>query len=165
MAEALLENSLKIESSYMTGNIEKTNIQLFLVILILAAAGCSGKTQKGEDNAKSGLSDTGSAVIAFMKYEHLFGKVNEGEKVGCIFTFENKGTANLVLLSVSTTCGCTVPKYDRKPVAPGKSGTLEVVFDTSGRSGIQTKTITVKSNAKTPVILLKITAEVINDNL
>ena len=41
------------------------------------------------------------------------------------------------------------------------SGNLEVVFDTSGRSGMQTKTITVKSNAQTPVVLLKITAEVV----
>jgi hypothetical protein len=133
-------------------------------ILILIIAGCSGKTQKSHDTKPSELSDTGTAVITFREYEHLFGKVNEGEKVGCIFTFENKGTADLVLLSVSTSCGCTVPKYNRKPVQPGKSGTLEVVFDTSGRNGVQAKTITVKSNAKTPVVLLKIEAEVMNDN-
>ncbi len=48
-----------------------------------------------------------------------------------------------------------------KPVSSGESGNLEVIFDTSGRNGMQTKTITVKSNAKTPVVLLKITAEVI----
>ncbi len=43
---------------------------------------------------------------------------------------------------------------------PGGEGSLEVVFDTSGRNGMQTKTITVKSNAKPAVVLLKITAEV-----
>jgi len=39
-----------------------------------------------------------------------------------------------------------------------------VVFDTSGRNGMQTKTITVKSNASKPVVLIKITAEVITTN-
>ncbi len=38
---------------------------------------------------------------------------------------------------------------------PGSTGNLEVVFDTSGRNGMQTKTITVKSNAKTPVVIIK----------
>jgi hypothetical protein len=91
--------------------------------------------------------------------------VAEGEKISHTFIFDNKGTANLIISSASTTCGCTVPKYDRKPIPPGGCGSLEVVFNTSGRSGMQTKTITVKSNASTPVVLLKITAEVINSNL
>jgi len=96
----------------------------------------------------------------FKEYEHSFGKVEEGEKVGYIFRFENQGTGNLVIQNAITSCGCTVPKYDRKPISPGRSGNLEVIFDTSGRSGLQAKTITVKSNATVPVILLKITADV-----
>ena len=80
-----------------------------------------------------------------------------------MFTFENEGTEDLIISSVTTTCGCTVPKYDTKPIPPGERKS-EVVFDTSGRSGMQTKTITVKSNAKTPVVLLKITAEVVTNN-
>ena len=96
--------------------------------------------------------------------KHDFGKVAEGEKVSYTFTFDNKGTGNLVIASATTTCGCTVPKYDTKPIPPGANGSLEVVFDTSGRNGMQTKTITVKSNASTPVVLLKITAEVVTNN-
>lgn len=37
---------------------------------------------------------------------------------------------------------------------------IEVAFNTAGRSGIQTKTVTVRSNAGTPVVILKLTAEV-----
>jgi hypothetical protein len=124
----------------------------------------------GHDNKKlvphSGVEspDTGTVKIFFMEYEHHFGKVSEGEKVGYLFSFENRGTANLVIASATTTCGCTVPKYDTKPILPGGKGNLEVVFDTSGRNGMQTKTITVRSNASTPVVLLKITAEVVTNN-
>jgi hypothetical protein len=97
-----------------------------------------------------------------LEYEHAFGKVTEGEKVAYVFSFVNNGPGNLVIASASTSCGCTVPKYDRKPIAPGKGGSLEVVFDTSARSGTQTKTVSVHSNSRTPVVVLKITAEVIS---
>lgn len=141
----------------------KKVVQLYLIIFIAVLAGCTGKTQKSSDNTLSASSDTGKAVITFREYEHQFGKVDEGEKVACIFTFENTGASDLVILSASTTCGCTVPDYDRKPVAPGETGKLEVIFDTSGRNGIQSKVITVRSNASNPVLMLKITAEVINN--
>ena len=105
-------------------------------------------------------SDSATAVISFNVYEHDFGKVKEGRKVKYTFTFENTGTGSLVIQSATTTCGCTVPRYDRRPIAPGKGGKLEVEFDTSGRNGMQTKVITVTSNATVPVVLLRITAEV-----
>ena len=40
----------------------------------------------------------------------------------------------------------------------------KVIFDTSGRNGRQTKTIKLKSNASTPVVLLRIVAEVVTNN-
>jgi hypothetical protein len=110
------------------------------------------------------VSDTGKARIVFREYEHSFGKVTDGEKVSYVFKFNNIGTADLVISSALTTCGCTVPEYDKKPIPPGGTGNMEVVFDTSGKVGMQTKTITVKSNAEKPVVLLKITAEVIAGN-
>jgi hypothetical protein len=70
------------------------------------------------------ISGTDTAIIAFNEYEHDLGKITAGEKVASIFTFENKGKGPLVVLSVETSCGCTVPKYDTKPIDPGSSGTL-----------------------------------------
>jgi hypothetical protein len=130
-----------------------------LVIITVLLCEC-GNARKKDGSGLSG-SDTGTVKIVFREYEHNFGKVSEGEKVAYVFNFENQGTSDLVIASATTSCGCTVPQYDSKPIAPGKTGNLEVVFDTSGRNGMQTKTITVKSNAKTPVVLLKITAEVV----
>jgi hypothetical protein len=134
-------------------------LSLFMVTLLSSNCGSGG----GKENDVSDLkrSNNESVKLVFKNYEHNFGKVVEGEKVGYIFTFENKGIENLVINSATTSCGCTVPKYDTKPVPAGGNGNLEVVFDTSGRNGIQSKTITVKSNASTPVVILKITAEVV----
>lgn len=137
-------------------------LQSGLVLIAVLLAACSGRTSQSAEN--SSVSDTGKAVITFTEYEHQFGKVKEGEKIGCIFKFENTGTSDLVIIAATTTCGCTVPEYDRKPVSPGEKGKMEVVFDTSGRNGIQSKIITVRSNATTPVVMLKITADIITSN-
>jgi hypothetical protein len=142
----------------------RRNILIYLIIPVVVLTGCTGRSQKGSDNTVSVSSDTGKAILTFREYEHIFGEVNEGEKVGCVFTFENTGTSDLVILAATTSCGCTVPRYDRNPVAPAKTGKLEVVFDTSGRNGVQSKIITVKSNASNPVVLLKITADVVTKN-
>jgi hypothetical protein len=137
-------------------------IFLSLVMITILLSQCRPHGRQEATGLASG--DTGTVKIVFGEYEHDFGKVSEGEKVGYVFKFENQGTSNLVIASATTSCGCTVPEYDTKPIPPGGKGNLEVVFDTSGRNGKQTKTITVKSNAKTPVVLLKITAEVVESN-
>jgi hypothetical protein len=132
-----------------------------LVLLSIMVSNCGSSTNRNAGSSESKAIETGSAKLIFKEYEHNFGNVTEGEKVGFIFSFENKGTNNLVITSATTSCGCTVPKYDTKPIPPGGNGNLEVVFDTSGRNGMQTKTITVNSNASIPVVLLRITAEVV----
>lgn len=131
------------------------------VILLLSScnSGSGGKTTQSSENNSGGE----VADISFNEYEHDFGKVSEGEKIAYVFPFVNNGPGNLVIKSAVTSCGCTVTKYDRKPIPPGKGGSLEVVFDTSGRNGMQSKTISVTSNSRIPVVILKITAEVISE--
>src|SRR5664280_846025 len=137
---------------------------IFMILVALATSNCGHGKGKEPADSFSKTDGTGRSEIIFREYQHDFGKVAEGEKVSCTFTFDNKGTENLIISSATTTCGCTVSKYDKKPIPPGTSGNLDVVFDTSGRNGMQTKTITVKSNASKPVVLIKITAEVITTN-
>jgi hypothetical protein len=134
----------------------------FLVLFAAAIGGCSGSPGKSAEGPSLQKSETARAELVFRNYSHDFGKVTEGEKVGYIFSYENKGSGNLVITSATVSCGCTVPKYDSKPVPPGGSGNLEVVFDSSGRKGKQTKSVTVASNASKPLILLQITAEVVS---
>ncbi len=143
---------------------KKIGILFIFLLTVLALPHCGNASHRNSGKASANASDTGNAVLIFNEYEHNFGNVAEGVKAGYIFTFRNTGTADLVISSVTTTCGCTVPKYSTKPISPGEGGNLEVIFDTSGRNGVQTKSITVKSNAKIPVVLLKITAEVMASN-
>ena len=71
-----------------------------------------------------------------------------------------KGHEDLLLVRVSSSCGCTVPSYSTEPIKPGQKGLIEVIFDTRGRKGVQNKTITVITNATPNKTLLKIKANV-----
>jgi hypothetical protein len=140
----------------------KTKCFFFFILLLIYAPSCNSNQRVLNADKSAVPADGESAEISFSEYEYNFGKITEGEKVAHIFTFENKGPGSLVISSASTSCGCTVTKYDRKPIPSGKGGSLEVVFDSNGRNGIQTKTISVNSNSKTQIVLLKITADVIS---
>lgn len=134
---------------------------LYLVLAVTFLASCTGEGRGKNDTGSVVLKEGETGGISFREYEHDFGKISEGEKVAHIFEFENKGPGSLVIKSASTSCGCTVTLYDKKPIPPGQTGSLEVVFDSGGRTGMQTKTVSVRSNSKTEVVILKITAEVL----
>jgi hypothetical protein len=68
------------------------------------------------------------------------------EKRVAVFTFKNTGSEPVRILKVSSSCGCTVPKMDKKVYQPGESGRIEAVFTYGGRMGIQRKRITVKTS-------------------
>ena len=67
-----------------------------------------------------------------------------------VFTFTNVGKAPLVINEVIASCGCTIPKYDRRPIAPGQKGSIEITYNGQGKfTGHFKKSITIKSNART----------------
>jgi hypothetical protein len=135
-------------------------ILIWAVVAVLSSA-CGNNTGRISGSNIPKEKSSGTSQLIFREYQHDFGKVSEGEKLSYTFVFDNKGTSDLIISSATTTCGCTVSKYDKKPIPPGAAGNLEVVFDTSGRNGIQTKVVTVRSNASVPVVLVKITAEIV----
>ena len=67
-----------------------------------------------------------------------------------VFTFTNIGNAPLVINEVIASCGCTIPKYDKRPIAPGQKGSIEITYNGQGKfAGHFKKSITIKSNATT----------------
>lgn len=81
------------------------------------------------------------------------------------FKFKNVGKSPLTITNVQGECGCTAttidgkPGWPQEPILPGKSGSIKVKYDTK-RTGRFEKNITVTSNAKYPVMKLKIKGEV-----
>jgi hypothetical protein len=98
--------------------------------------------------------------ITFEETKHDFGKIKEGAKVSHVFKFTNTGKNPLIIEKAVATCGCTVPSYPHEPIAPGKSGTIEVAFNSSNRTGHQQKNIMIYSNSQQAAMSIGFDAEV-----
>lgn len=144
------------------------SITFLLALTFLMGCQLNDSTNVGTDLIQNPLTADGSNADTSMlpKFQwkemiHDFGVIIQGERVSYTFTFKNVGKSNLIISSVHASCGCTVPKYDSNPIAPGKEGKIEVVFDSSGRSGLQNKTVTVLANTQPSAVELHFSAEVI----
>jgi hypothetical protein len=145
---------------------------IVILISLVAFYGSSCK-QQGENNnllptdivknpnSAQGNVNTDMPVIEFEKDFYDFGRIIQGEKVSYSFKFTNKGSSDLIISKVSSSCGCTVGDFSRTPIKPGESDKIEVKFDSDNRSGFQNKTITVLSNAQPSTSLLRIKAQVV----
>lgn len=99
-------------------------------------------------------------VFTFEKENHEFGVIQQGEKVTYAFKFQNTGKAPLVISSASASCGCTVPEYTKSPVEPGEEGFITVTFDSGGKSGMTSKTVTLIANTIPNTKVLTISADI-----
>ncbi|TDS11589.1 uncharacterized protein DUF1573 [Maribacter caenipelagi] len=100
-----------------------------------------------------------AAKIEFKSETVDYGEIAKGSDGVRVFEFTNTGTAPLIVSKVSSSCGCTIPKKPEDPILPGKTGEIQVKYDTN-RVGPIRKAITVISNADTPTKVLKIKGEV-----
>jgi len=103
------------------------------------------------------------AAITFESDVVDYGEVVYGSDGVREFKFTNTGDDILIVASVYSTCGCTIPKKPEDPIKPGESGVIEVKYDTK-RAGPIRKTITVYSNASTVPYALKIKGTVLPES-
>ena len=93
----------------------------------------------------------------FVEEVKEFGTITQGESVSMTFRFKNVGQSNLIISSAQGSCGCTVPEWPKEPIAPGAEGVINVTFNSTGKQGLQNKTITLVANTipNTKVIAIK----------
>lgn len=76
------------------------------------------------------------------------------------FVFTNTGNMPLIINQAMTSCGCTVSTYTKEPVAPGKTGKVNVIYNGLGKfPGKFKKTVTLRTNAKNPMVRLSISGD------
>jgi len=92
----------------------------------------------------------GPVLLAAERFKDL-GTVLEGEVLTITWNLENRGRDELRIDRTNTSCGCTVVALSeaQKRIAPGGSLALTASFDSTGRRGEQSKTVTVFSNDPT----------------
>ncbi len=97
--------------------------------------------------------------VGFDRLLHDFGSIMADADYTTTFTIKNTGKKPLLIYEVKASCGCTVPTWNKKPIAPGESDQIEVNFH-PGKSqlGQQDKTISVITNTSPGVAVLQLKA-------
>lgn len=104
-----------------------------VLILVFMLAGFGVEAQSG-------------AKIEFKEETINYGDVYKGVDSGKrTFEFTNIGDVPLIIKDAKSSCGCTIPSFSKEPIAPGKTGIIEVQYNMN--PGPISKTITVESNA------------------
>lgn len=97
--------------------------------------------------------------VQFKQYVYDFGEINELDgDVEHTFEYTNVGKKSFVIYNISTSCGCTIPTYSKKPLSVGGSGELKIVFDPTNQVGRIEKRIIVSCNVEGGAVELKIKA-------
>lgn len=125
-----------------------------LALVLLTAAALAGCRQSGSNTSTASADTTqtpavpsaDAGVISFENGMYNFGKITQGEVVHYDFKFKNTGKSPLIVTNVAATCGCTIPEKPKAPVQPGATGVISVVFNSTGKMGMQDKIVTVTSN-------------------
>ncbi len=95
------------------------------------------------------------AVAKFEETKFNFGTFSESQPVTHDFVFQNTGDKPLVIQQAYASCGCTVAKHTKEPVAPGAKGTVTVTYNGKGKApGRFKKAVTVLSNASNNMVRL-----------
>lgn len=106
------------------------------------------------------VSEMQKTTMQFYETKYNFGRVPEGKVLKHAFRFKNTGFNPLMIAKTDVTCGCTVPNFPEEPIAPNADGEITVVFNTSGKSGIQQKNIIVHSNSLPEAVSIGIEADI-----
>jgi len=68
-------------------------------------------------------------VLDLPSESHDFGQVAKQPDVAHVFAVQNRGTADLVIQNLVTSCGCTTAQLSGSVIPPGQRADLTVVFD------------------------------------
>lgn len=112
-------------------------MKLYLLsILLLLILGCN----KAKNNNK-----TTNAILKLPEKIYDFGEISQTDTIIHRFELINNSDVPLTIKNVSASCGCTVPFWDKKPIAPSKKGFIDITYIPNS-SGPINKSIVVETN-------------------
>jgi len=144
-------------------------LNLSIACLILGISACKPKENgaispdlvNNPASADGSSSDASVPRFEFVSDTHDFGTIKQGDKVSFQFDFTNAGKGDLLIASASGSCGCTVPEYPKNPIHAGDKSSIKVTFDSAGKNGKVSKTVTIISNTIPNTKVITITADIL----
>ena len=115
-------------------------------VVLLAVASAAAAQQPAADAPPAAAASERAPRISVEPKVFDFGKAQQQKTLEKEFTVRNLGNDDLVIESVSTTCGCTVAEGYSKVIKPGASTPLRVKLQTRTTVGRLSRSVLIKSN-------------------
>ncbi|MBT3235836.1 MAG: DUF1573 domain-containing protein [Bdellovibrionales bacterium] len=96
----------------------------------------------------------------FTQHRFNFGKLPEGELVERSVKLNSLLNQKLTILSLHSSCGCTLLEMPQREIMPHGSSTLTISMDTSAKKGNFLKVIEMENNLLPDPIIIVLTGEV-----
>ena len=99
--------------------------------------------------------------LDFESKVHDFGTISEGSgEKRCTFKYKNNTDIPIVIQKVMVSCACTSVEWSDKPIKPGGTGEIKVLFSNQIGPGKFDKSITVYTSSSAVRIPLRIRGNV-----
>ena len=134
---------------------------LFAAVLFVSCDGIRRKNKIADDaGSQMEIALKDSTTVQLIDSVYNFGNIKQGQSVSFNFKFKNTGKRALIVTNASASCGCTVPEKPERPIMPGQTSFIKVVFNSTGKSGHQDKNVTVSANTNPSFPTIKLIGEV-----
>jgi len=125
------------------------NFKKYSLVLMLLTVTIAGYTQP---------------IIEIDKKIHDFQSLNEGIKYNAEFKITNIGNEPLIISNVASGCGCITTSLPKESIKPNDSKIIQVIYNTAGRMGTFTKSVTLTSNSSKDASILLTIKGVVDNN-
>lgn len=149
---------------------KRLRINLIALVAIVGLTACGDSTES--DHLPADLVNNPATVSSEKTEEHLpkmvfenptqdFGTIVQGTSVTHIYKFTNEGDADLIISFAKGSCGCTIPSWPKRPIKPGQSGEISVVFNSTGKRNAQNKKVNITANTVPTVNVIALKGTVV----
>lgn len=99
------------------------------------------------------------AALSWDQTTEEFGTIGQNKPVTAEFVLTNNSDEAIIITDVKSACGCTVPAYQKEPLAPGANTTIKATYNAKKIGNFQ-KTIKVYTSASDKAIPLTLKGKV-----
>jgi len=131
-----------------------------LRVLIVALITIALSAQNTKSTALALNENTNAGILEFDTEIIDYGTIAQNTDGKRTFKFKNTGNAPIIISKVKASCGCTVATKPNQPIMPGETAEIGVKYATN-RIGAFSKSITITSNAKEPIKVVRIKGKIL----
>ena len=87
-------------------------------------------------------------TIKFLSDEYNFDTIPVNKTIKRDIRYINTGKNPYFITDIKVSCGCTIPSYDNKPIAPGDTGSVKIEYNSAKKNGFNMNKLSLYGNTE-----------------